>query len=169
MVPATVETRYRVLTALFRAAVADRRIASTPCVGVSLPRKSKPKVIPLETDVVCALEVALPARARAMVTLAAGTGMRQGEVLGLTVDRIDFPRRTVTVDRQLVTSKGQRPAFGPPKTEASVRTIPLPQVVLEALAEHLKRFPAGTEGLVFTGVSGQPIRRNAFSMMWDSG
>jgi hypothetical protein len=28
--------------------------------------------------------------------------------------------------------------FGPPMTAASVRTIPLPQVVVEALAEHIR-------------------------------
>ena len=124
--PSTVETRYRIVTAVFRAAVVDRRIASSPCVGVSMPKESKAKVIPAETSVVRALEEALPARARAMVTLAAGTGMRQGEVLGLTVDRIDFLRRTVTVDRQLVSTSGQAPAFGPAKTESSMRTMPLP-------------------------------------------
>lgn len=164
--PTTVETRYRVLTAVFRAALADRRISSSPCVGVTLPRKSSPRLIPLDTSVVHALEAALPARARAMATLAAGTGMRQGKVLGLTVDRIDFLRRTVTIDRQLVSGTGRAPAFGPPKTEASVRVIPLPTVVAEALAQHLLRFPAEHDALVFTGANGQPIRRNAFSMMW---
>ena len=36
-----------------------------------------------------------------------------------TVDRIDFLRRTVTVDRQLVTPpKSGKPTFGRPKTKA---------------------------------------------------
>ena len=48
--------------------------------------------------------------------------MRQGECLGLTVDRVDFLRRVMHVDRQLVTVSG-RPAFlTPPKTSASVRS-----------------------------------------------
>ena len=33
---------------------------------------------------------------QALVTLAAGTGMRQGECFGLTVDRLDLLRREVT-------------------------------------------------------------------------
>jgi hypothetical protein len=56
---------------------------------------------------------------RALVTLAAGTGMRQGECFGLTVDRVRFLERSVTVDRQLVTLQGKAPTFGPPKTRAS--------------------------------------------------
>ena len=51
-----------------------------------------------------------------------------------------------TVDRQLVTVAGRRPRFGPPKTEASVRTIPLPQVVVDALAAHLAAYPPGGTG-----------------------
>ena len=53
--------------------------------------------------------------------------------------------------------------FGPPKTEASARTIPLPNVVVEALAAHV----AGAEpgGLVFT-LDGAPITRQAFGHLW---
>jgi hypothetical protein len=44
---------------------------------------------------------AMPERCRALVTLAIGTGLRQGEAFGLTVDR-DFFLRLLTVDRQRV-------------------------------------------------------------------
>ena len=91
--------------------------------------------------------------------------MRQGEVLGLTVDRVDFLRREVRVDRQLSTRPGRRTEFGPPKTPASVRTIPLPQVVVDALAAHLAAHPAGEHGLVFT-LAGAPITRQAFGHVW---
>ena len=90
-----------------------------------------------------------------MVTFAAGTGVRQGECFGLTVDRIDMLRREVTIDRQLVSVGGTGTDFGPPKTPASVRTIPLPQVVVDALAAHLARTRSGEDGLVFT-LDGRP-------------
>lgn len=76
--------------------------------------------------------------------LAASTGLRQGEALGLTVDRVDFLRRTATVDRQLVLLPGREPYLAPPKTEASMRMIPLTRVAIEALAAHLAAFPTGT-------------------------
>lgn len=59
---------------------------------------------------------------------------------------------------------GRVPSFGPPKTPASVRVIPLPTVVVEALAAHLATFP--TEGLVFTHEAGDMIRRSNFGTMW---
>jgi integrase len=92
--------------------------------------------------------------------------MRQGELLGLSVDRVDFLRRTLRVDRQMVDVVGKVPGFGPTKTAASVRTIPVPSVVLEALTAHLQRFGAGRDGLVFTHESGGPIRRNRAGEVW---
>lgn len=164
--PATVGVVYRHTSAIFKAAVGDRRIQSSPCVKVRLPKSSIPRVEPLPTETVVALTEAVPDRYRAMVVLAAGTGMRQGEVFGLTVDRVDFLRRSLRVDRQLVGLSGRSPEFGPPKTEASVRTIPLPTVVVEALAAHLRAYPAGVDGLLFTGSEGQRLRRSAFGNVW---
>jgi hypothetical protein len=40
-----------------------------------------------------------PKRYRALVVASAGLGLRQGEACALTVDRVDFLRRKVTVDR----------------------------------------------------------------------
>jgi integrase len=37
--------------------------------------------------------------------------------------------------------------------------VPIPAIVAEALAEHLTRFPAGSDGLVFTAAGGGPLRR----------
>jgi hypothetical protein len=41
----------------------------------------------------------------------------------------------VTVDRQVLTVPGRGAMFGPPKSKASVRTIPLPEVVIEEMVE----------------------------------
>jgi integrase len=162
--PATVGVAHRVLSAIFKSAVADRRLASSPCVGTRLPKVEKRKVEPISTEQVRALVAAMPERYRALVLLAVGTGMRQGEVFGLTVDRVDFLRRSLTVDRQLVGISGRVPFFGPPKTAASVRVIPLPSVIVDALAAHLSTFP--TDGLIFTNEAGDMIRRSNFGTMW---
>jgi integrase len=109
------------------------------------------------------LAKAVPDRVRGAVLFAAGCGLRQGELLGLTVDRIDFLRRTVVVDRQMVSTVGNAPTFGPPKTAASHRTVPLAKVTVNVLAAHLAEFPAGQDGLVFTNPQGQPWRRTTFA------
>ena len=113
-----------------------------------------------------ALADALPDRYRALVILAAGSGLRQGECFGLTVNRIDFLRRIVYVDRQLVTVTGRVPFLAPPKTAASVRAIPLPTVVVDALASHLAAYPPLEDGFVFLTGAGRPIRRTAFGDIW---
>ena len=58
---------------------------------------------------------------------------------------------------------GKAPYLAPLKTQASYRTVPLPSVVLDALASHLGAHPAGEAGLIFTDDCGLPIRRNRFS------
>jgi integrase len=161
--PSTVGVVHRYLAGIMKAAVRDRRIAASPCEGTRLPKSDRRHVEPLPTEAVRELEAAVPARFRAMVTLGAGTGLRQGEAFGLSVDRVDFLRRTLTVDRQLITLAGREPYLAPPKTQASVRVIPLPQVVVDALAGHLAAFPAGEDGFVFTSVEGRPLRRQHFS------
>lgn len=55
---------------------------------------------------------------------------------------------------QLLEVRG-RLAFGPTKTGAGLRTVTLPTVAAEALAEHLGRYAdAGPDGLVFLAERG---------------
>ncbi len=55
----------------------------------------------------------------------------------------------------------------PPKTPASVRTIPLPKIVVDTLAAHLAAYPVDdNHGLVFTLDDGRPITRQAFGHLW---
>jgi integrase len=167
LAPGTVSVIYRHVSAIFKAAVADRRIVVSPCTGLSVPKPRKARVVPMTTESVFALAEAMPSRYRAAVILSASTGLRLGEVLGLTVGHVDFLRRHVVVDRQLVQIAGQAPYFGPPKTDASYRTVPLPQVALDELAQHLANFPpSGRDGLLFTNANGAPVRRTSLWSIW---
>jgi integrase len=165
LAPATVGVVHGIASTIFKSAIRDRRVAANPCDGTKLPKVQRPQIVPLTTEQVEAVRAALPAQLQALVTLAAGTGMRQGECFGLTVDRVRFLERALTVDRQLVTVPGYALTLGPPKTRASHRTIPLPQVVVDAVAAHLAAFPAEPDGLVFTQ-SGKPITRSTFGNKW---
>ena len=67
------------------------------------------------------------------------TGLRTGELIGLTWDAIDFEKKTLTVNKTLEyrhKKKGWR--AGPPKTESSYRTIPLTDRAVEILKEQQK-------------------------------
>ncbi len=113
LAPSTVEGVYRLVATVFKSAVRNRIITTTPCVDVKLPEKPRREVVPLAVEQVADLAV------------------------GVTVDRVDFLRRTVTVDRQLVTPPRGEPRFGPVKRAASNRVVPLPAVVADALALHI--------------------------------
>lgn len=58
--------------------------------------------------------------------LALETGLRTGELIGLTWDAIDFEKRTLTVNKTMEFRYKQKEwRAGPPKTPTSYRTIPL--------------------------------------------
>ncbi|WP_231929251.1 site-specific integrase [Micromonospora inositola] len=123
----------------------------------------------------------LPARLAATVYLAAGCGLRMGEILGLEMDDIDFDAREVHVRRQLKVLKGRQPFLGPVKTNTSARTVELPEVVAVALRQHLadgcdavevdddtdRRRPVRRAArLLFRGVGGEPVNAATFSRTW---
>ena len=165
LAPSTVGVAHRILSGILKSAVADRRIVSNPCVGTKLPKVAKPKIQPMTESQLAAIVEHMPRRHQALVIMAAGTGLRQGEIFGLTVDRLDLERRTVLVNRQLINVNGREPFFAPPKSQASVRVVPLPSIVVEALRAHLCAHPSKT--LVFTNSAGAPLRRSAFWTEWN--
>ena len=166
LAPSTIGVVHSIVSSVMKAAVKDRRIVANPCEGTRLPKVSRSKVVPPTTEQVELLRQGMPDRLKALVTFSAGTGMRPAEVRGLTVDRLNMLRREVVVDRQLVSVTKGTPVFGPPKTAASVRTIPLPQTVVDVLAAHLAAYPPGPNGLVFTLERGEPISRQAMGHLW---
>jgi integrase len=112
---------------------------------------------------VAALADTIPRRFRALVLVAASTGLRWGELAGLRGKRVDLLHRRITVAEQLLEVRG-RLAFGPTKTGAGLRTVTLPTVAAEALAEHSGvDAEAGPDGLVFPAERDGPIRRSNFT------
>ena len=167
LAPGTVETVYRLAATILKAAVEDGLLAKSPCPArIALPRPGGRKVDPMSVDDVWAMAEAVPERYRAAVVAAAGLGLRQGELFGLTVDRVSWLGRTVKVDRQLVSAVGSLPTFGPVKTEASNRTVPAPTAVLEALTVHLRQHGEGPGGLIFTTAQGAAVRRSLAAATW---
>jgi integrase len=166
--PSTVKVVVQNFRSILNAAVRDQVIARSPCVGVKLPADDRPQVQPLETPEVFALIEALPDRYRGLAVLGVGAGLRSGEALGVSTDEVDFLRRSLSVRQQLVTLPTGETVVAPPKTSSSVRTIPLPDFVTSALAEHLASLPKGYSGLLFTMPDGRPISRNRFGDLWRS-
>lgn len=137
------------LSAILGAAVEDGMIPRNPCASqaVRAPAVEQHKIIPWTTERVAAVVAAHPERWRAVPVVAAGCGLRQGEVFGLRVEDVDFLRHRLLVRQQVKLLNG-RPLIAPPKGRKT-REVPLPEVVAVAVAEHLRKHPP-VDGLVFT-------------------
>ena len=82
------------------------------------------------------LEVAKSSHNYQQYALILETGLRTGELIGLTWDAIDFSRRTLTVNKTMEFRYKQKYwRAGPPKTSTSYRTIPLTSTAYEILKE----------------------------------
>ena len=97
--------------------------------------------------------------------LAITTGMRLGELQGISWDDLDWGKGTLTINRQLKRIQGEGLVLTPPKTQAGRRTIQLGSSTWTILKEHRKaqlqrRLCHDRDvldiGLVFTQDSGAP-------------
>ncbi|WP_346276100.1 site-specific integrase [Pseudonocardia sp.] len=157
LAPSTLRNLVGLLSSVFASAVVDRKIGTSPVVRIKLPDYRPERVVPLTVGQVRALADAVPARNRAMIITHAGLGLRLGELIALRLEDIDFLRRTVRIHFQRERESMQ---LVPPKTPRSRRTIPLPQVVADALAAHLAEYQPATDGCIFTNASGEPYRHH---------
>ena len=193
LAPTTIDTRFTIVRGVFRAAVADRLIASDPTIGVVLPRKRKAEAamaIPTNADVAKVLRAAEPERRptsrpgfTAYVALCAFAGLRRGEALGVQVGDIDFLCRTLRVTRQLQRAKPPDIEAGKNLVEAagritvvirapkyeSERTIYLPDEVVTILSEHVRlHTPKGEPTRWLFDERGKPWHDNLVDYRWRS-
>ncbi|WP_245159063.1 site-specific integrase [Blastococcus sp. TF02A-35] len=115
-----------------------------------------------------ALVEAVEDRWRALILLAAWTGLRIGELSALRREHLDLKAGTVSVTSAVVDVVGQQRSYGPPKSAAGRRSVAIPPHIIGDLQHHLAMYAQpGPHGLVFVGPKGGPIRRNNFtSRVW---
>ncbi|MFD9929721.1 tyrosine-type recombinase/integrase [[Kitasatospora] papulosa] len=170
-------TIYSNVRAALSAAVDDGHLPRNPCAARSVrpPTVGTKRVTPWTTERLFAVRAGMPDRYQAMVDLGGGCGLRQGEILGVAVDAVDFRLDTLHVVQQLKLSRS-KPAFAPPKG-GKLRDVPLPGPVADALRAHMKQFPpveitlpwkvAGgplvTKRLIFTGPRGGHVWRTSLN------
>lgn len=150
------------LSAILGAAVEDGLIARNPCSSraVRVPAFEQHRIVPWASDQVAAVVAAHHKRWRAVPIVAAGCGLRQGEVFGLRVEDVDFLRHRLLVRHQVKLLNG-KPVIAPPKGHKT-RDVPLPEVVAIAIAEHLHGHPP-VDGLVFTTRGRKLTSRNYYN------
>ena len=122
----------------------DQFLIRNPAKGVRLP-KNKPqneiKALSKE-DQTDFFECAAGTFYNNMFVVAVNTGLRPGELYALTEDDIDWKNNVIHVKRTLLYQKLEGDEcktfhLGPPKTETSIRTVPINSYCRKALEKQI--------------------------------
>jgi integrase len=161
--PVTAAKAYRLMKTIMTTAVDDGAIRRNPCRIKGAATETSPERAVLTVPQVFSLSEAIEPRFRALVLLAAFTGLRWGELCALRRSDVDLDARTVQVERTLSELHNGSHAFGPPKTAAGRRVVAFPELIAPVVRWHLSCFAEPDEnGLVFVGPAGALLRRQNF-------
>jgi integrase len=159
----TAAKAYRLLKAIFATAADDGMIRRNPCRIKGAGQEKSAERPVLTVAQVFALAEAIDPRYRALVLMGAFTSLRWGELCALRRADIDLDARTIRVERTLIELERGGLSFGPPKSDAGMRTVVFPDLISSVIRWHLSCFTAdGDDHLIFTGPNGAPLRRGNF-------
>lgn len=148
---------FRVFRQAMKDAVASDCLQKNPTQHTQLPRQTKSDVRAFSREDQRRIEEQCTTQKNLPILLALDTGMRIGEILGLQWRNIDWRNHTITIQQT-----SQRVKIGnktelridTPKTEASQRTIPMTQRLVDLLKEQKND---DQSQFIFEGKDGQPL------------
>jgi integrase len=133
--PASVLQAHRVLSSALGQALRWQLVAVNPCAAVRPPRPDRAPLRTPSADETRAIVQAASGIYEVPVLLAAATGMRRGEILGLQWSAVDLDNGRIQVSQTLQKVRGEV-RFVAPKTDRSRRTVSLPASTVERLRRH---------------------------------
>ena len=169
LAPKTVKNIHGILHKALSKAVVLGFIRFNPADNISLPRIDKPRIKPLtDENVTLFINAIKGTKFEYLYLTDLFTGMRMGEILGLTWDCVDFEHGTITVCKQLLREKrkGGEYKLAPTKNSKTRVITPAPSImgILSAQRERQEqlRLQAGetwenSEGFVFTNEFGRNL------------
>ena len=135
----SVKNIHGVLHHALNQAVANGLLRANPADACTLPRIEKKELKPLdEKDIVSFLDVIQGQRYETLFVVTLFTGMREGEVMGLTWDCVDFENGILNVNKQLQLHQEKGIAayeFASPKNGKGRKVAAAPSV-MERLRRH---------------------------------
>ena len=166
--PKTVKNVHGILHCALQQAIACDYIYRNPADACKLPKVTKPEIKPLEPEEIARLlKEAEQDDYCNLFIVAMFTGMRQGELLGLAWECVDFNSGIITVKQQLQCKDGNY-FLETPKSGKNRTILPAP-IVMDALRNQLERQQKEQEqagemwdnqfGLVFTDALGKYLVR----------
>ena len=164
----TVKNIHGVLHKALNQAVENEYVTHNPASACKLPKVKKPPIHPLEPEEITKfITEALKDDYGNLFIVAIFAGIRQGELLGLPWENVDFEKMTITIDRQLQCQNGEY-FFCTPKN-GNTRSFVAAPVVMEALKKEKEKQDRNCEllgdefqnphNLVFTNDYGKNLVR----------
>ncbi len=136
--PKTVKNIHGILHCALQQAIACDYIYRNPADACKLPKVTKPEIKPLEPEEIARLlKEAEQDDYCNLFIVAMFTGMRQGELLGLAWECVDFKSGIITVKQQLQCKDGNY-FLETPKSGKNRTILPAP-IVMDALRNQLER------------------------------
>jgi len=106
-------------------------------------------------------------RFSALIWTAAASGLRFGELTGLTRRHVDLDAATLQVEQALTTERGKGAVVGAPKSIAAYRVVAIPETAVEMLRAHIDRYTGDdADSFIFTSVKGRLLLNQYFATYW---
>ena len=166
--PKSIKNVHGVLHSALKQAVRLGSIKVNPTDNCIVPRVIKKEIKPLQdNEIIWFLKEIKGHRFEALFIVDLFTGMRQGELLGLTWNCIDFNRDTILINKQLQKVSGKYILASNKNNKA--RIISPAQTVMEILKSHKRKqielmlllgIPWNEKGYVFTDEFGQHLKHS---------
>ncbi|MEV6273208.1 site-specific integrase [Kribbella sp. NPDC051936] len=157
---ATARTAFVVLHGTFELAVDDDIIKRNPSKAkvVKVPVPKTRRITAWSDETVERVVECHPVQYRAIPTVGAAAGLRQGELFGLAQEDIDFDEMVIRVRRQ-VKRLGKHFVFALPKNDRE-RTVPMSEGAALTLLQHIDAFEPRPYRLPWEQPTGEPHEAN---------
>ena len=168
----SIKNIHGILHKALQQAVLLNYLRTNPTNACILPKIIKKEIHPMDDrDTALFLEAIKGCRYELLLKVDLFTGLREGELLGLMWDCVDFEKGTLLINKQLRRSqrKGGTYYFSPPKNNKSRTITPAPYVMkllqtqkVQQATQRLLAGPAWEDsGLVFTNEFGRYVSYRA--------
>lgn len=160
----TIKDTRNAASQIFKLAIDNRVIDYNPAASVRLPSEAPHTDRRALTREEQQWIIDTPHRAQRAAMIMMFAGLRRGELIPLLWTDIDLENKTISVTKSVEIINGQSVVKDGAKTEAGVRTIYIPQV----LADFLANEPRGNNMLVCPSAKGQLMSDSGWKRLWDS-
>lgn len=136
--PATIQKHQHIVSSMFHCAVDWKLIEENPALSVKTVKIPKRMPVSLDKDPAIEMLKALKKESlkyKVITLLAACTGMRRGEILGIGDKTIDLDDHIIKVERAAQHTLGAVASIKDPKNESSNRSVPFPESLTPLIEE----------------------------------